>query len=114
MWVGLGTDLVRTEVDLARSVLRSGGLRVYLRCPGLPGHECGARVAKLYWPLEPPGGFACRRCHRLVYRSSQTRRDHVWFQRLEAEAVRPAGSPGPLAPTKACRNDKRVYHTNTG
>jgi len=24
-------------------------------------------VAKLYWPVGDPGGFACRACHKLVY-----------------------------------------------
>lgn len=58
-------------------------------CPR-PDHAAGtpALVAKLYWPVGEPGGFACRACHKLAYRSSQTRRDEPqWMRRLTIEAA---------------------------
>lgn len=47
-----------------------GGRRSYFRCPG-SGAPCGRRALKLYWPGLHPAGFACRRCHQLVYRSTR-------------------------------------------
>jgi hypothetical protein len=42
-----------------------GGVRFFFKCP-----SCNKRVAKLY---KPPCGiyYSCRKCHELIYRSSQ-------------------------------------------
>jgi hypothetical protein len=74
----LGTTPLGTgpHADVALSWFRivSGGERRYLHCPGLPGRpKCGARVAKLYWPLFGTQAFGCRACHELVYRSTRER-----------------------------------------
>jgi hypothetical protein len=37
---------------------------------GFNGRECGRRVGKLYLPPRARD-FGCRRCHNLIYRSSQ-------------------------------------------
>ncbi len=67
-------DTIYLESDL----MPTGGLRWWLRCEGLTDH-CGRYARRLYLP---PGGecFRCRRCHDLVYRSSQEsggRRDRM-------------------------------------
>jgi hypothetical protein len=59
-----------------------GGARPYLLCP-----SCRSRGRKLYWPLEGEGWLACRRCHRLAYRSSQER--PVSLTKLLVHASRP-------------------------
>lgn len=49
-----------------------GGQRTYFRCPVIRGGAiCGARMAKLYMPLDGASYFGCRQCHGLVYASSQ-------------------------------------------
>jgi hypothetical protein len=63
------TGWVVSRVRLHHVPAKFGGARPYLLCP-----SCRARGRKLYWPLEGPGGFGCRRCHQLSYRSSQERR----------------------------------------
>lgn len=74
LWRMDGPNDPWVHIDLTTLMIVSGGTRTYFRCPGLPGGRgCDARVAKLYWPLRARGGFGCRRCHRLVYRSSQER-----------------------------------------
>lgn len=79
---------IRTDVRLEAVPLAFGGVRHYLRCPGLAGSAgCGRRAVKLYWPTFPPLGLACRRCHGLAYRSSQTRKNRpLWMQRLLTQA----------------------------
>jgi len=57
-------------------------------CPR-PDHaaDTPALVAKLYWPVGEPGGFACRRCHRLAYQSQQTRRgEPQWLRGVRVAA----------------------------
>lgn len=64
--------------------------RRYFVCPG-PDHPTNApkHVARLYWPVADAHGFACRSCHNLSYRSSQTRRDEpLWMRRLRLNATR--------------------------
>jgi hypothetical protein len=58
-----------SEFHLYR-IMTAAGLRQYLwQCPGLAEDEpCDHRARALYLP--PQGGtFACRKCHRLTYRS---------------------------------------------
>lgn len=75
------------HLDLTRSPMPRGGVRCYLRCPGLAGHPCGRQVTKLY--VRPDSAFfTCRTCHEQVYRSSQTRNRRLWVERLRAEAAR--------------------------
>jgi len=62
-----GWILSRTRLDQVPTSF--GGVRTYLRCPA-----CEHGVVKLYSPQVGHGGFACRRCHQLAYRSSQERR----------------------------------------
>jgi hypothetical protein len=69
------------DVPLATTRPRFGGVRWWLVCPVV---GCGRRAAKLHLP---PGGrhFACRRCHRLTYASSQeSGRYDALFRRLAA------------------------------
>lgn len=67
--------LSRSDVGITTTLLHRGGKRTYFECPGLPDEPgCGARVAKLYLPLGGGHWFACRRCHRLAYASTQQRR----------------------------------------
>ena len=47
-----------------------GGHRFWFLCPW-----CDCRIAKVYLP-ETGQGFACRRCHNLTYRSSQTAHEY--------------------------------------
>jgi hypothetical protein len=90
LWRRVGDGVVRQDIPIVASALVSGGERAYFRCPGKPGQPCGWRVAKLYAPRFGALPFAFRACHRLAYRSSQTRRHHVWVARLKAD-VRAAG-----------------------
>jgi hypothetical protein len=56
------------------TVPRFGGLRWWFVCPlAVNGRDCGRRVGKLYLP-DGARYFGCRRCHDLVYRSSQQAR----------------------------------------
>jgi hypothetical protein len=48
-----------TRVGIERTTCGFGGSRAWFGCP-----RCGARVAILYGGIS---GFACRRCHDLVY-----------------------------------------------
>jgi hypothetical protein len=53
-----------------------GGQRWWFRCPmSRSGVACGARVRKLYYR---GGWFGCRKCHGLVYRSSQESDNRVY------------------------------------
>lgn len=56
-------------VDLSARRMRFGGVYWYMHCP-----QCGRRVRKLYVPLLGRHFLACRRCHGLVYKSSQVHR----------------------------------------
>lgn len=56
-------------VDLSVRVMRLGGVRWFMHCP-----DCGGQVLKLYLPPSGRGLLRCRRCHALVYRSSQVHR----------------------------------------
>ena len=81
IWLPTSTDVVRADIELVTVWLASGGERTYFLCPGLPGGAaCGDRVLKLYWPLMGRQAFACRRCHRLAYQSTQKRK--VTFEQL--------------------------------
>ncbi len=62
------------QVELQAAPSCVGGVRWWFRCP-----SCGRRVQKLYLPpASPEETFACRICHRLTYRSTQTRRASRW------------------------------------
>jgi hypothetical protein len=66
-----GSRDVILDVPLEAAPLPRGGVRWWGRCPlALAGVPCGRRVGKLYLAPGCPD-FACRRCHRLAYRSSQ-------------------------------------------
>jgi hypothetical protein len=87
LWRAVRDGTVRQDFRLVTSALASGGERVYFLCPGWPDRQpCASRVAKLYAPWFGAQPFLCRSCHHLAYRSSQTRKDPVWFERLKAEA----------------------------
>jgi hypothetical protein len=73
VWMPTGVDWLGGGFRLDSGAQPFGGMRTYLRCPGLVGKPCGARALKLYWPIEGGSGFACRDCHQLAYRSSQER-----------------------------------------
>ena len=61
---------VRYAVPLDATGSRSGGRRWWLACPlAVGGRACGRRSSDLYLRR---GSFGCRRCHGLVYESSQT------------------------------------------
>jgi hypothetical protein len=67
-------DDQRYAVEVTSTVPRFGGLRWWFVCPlSVNGNECGRRVGKLYLP-DGARYFGCRRCHDLVYRSSQEAR----------------------------------------
>ncbi len=68
VWTPTETHWLMSRIRLDDLPIFSGRARTFLRCPA-----CGALVVKLYWPLLGPGGFGCRRCHQLAYRSSQER-----------------------------------------
>jgi hypothetical protein len=80
----VGRGVTNLWIDMPRSGSRR---RPYFVCPG-PDHRSGTsrRVARLHWPALDPRGFACRACHRLAYRSSQTRGDPAWMRRLKVAA----------------------------
>ena len=59
---------VHQRIALTRSRPNFGGLRWWFLCPG-NGQPCGRRCYKLYLPAGGEG-FACRRCHGLVYSST--------------------------------------------
>jgi len=65
-WTSPSGSAERGRFDLVRTRPHFGGVRWWFRC------RCGLRVGRLYLP--PSGGptFACRTCHALTYRSSQT------------------------------------------
>jgi hypothetical protein len=78
--------LVHIPIDVAPA---GSHRRRYFVCPR-PDHATSAPVlvAKLYWPVNDPGGFACRRCHKLTYRSQQTRREEPeWMRRVRIAAA---------------------------
>jgi hypothetical protein len=94
VWLPTETSIVQSDIELTMVPMVSGGDRAYFLCPGLPGARgCGARVAMLYWPLIGGQGFACRRCHRLAYRSTQERRKTLAQLRQEI-----LGRPWPILP----------------
>jgi hypothetical protein len=81
-------NVLEHHIDLEPSKLASGGTRFYMRCPGLAETgPCNRRVTKLYWPMFGWPVFACRACHHLAYRSSQTRPNPAWMKRLRQEAL---------------------------
>jgi hypothetical protein len=56
--------------EVTKSSCNFGGVRFWLRCPGMPNKPCGRRAASLY---RAPGSvhFACRTCLNLTYQSAQ-------------------------------------------
>jgi hypothetical protein len=82
LWTPTAASWVASRIRLDHAPARLGGARPYLLCP-----SCRSRGLKLYWPLEGVGGLGCRRCHQLVYRSSQER--PVCVAKLLAHASRP-------------------------
>ncbi|MDA8201380.1 MAG: hypothetical protein M0Z49_01190 [Chloroflexi bacterium] len=85
VWVGTATARYLSRIRLDQISQSVGGPRPCLRCPA-----CGASAGKLYWPQEGHGGFGCRRCHALVYRSSQERT--LSLAQLRARVHRPLPS----------------------
>lgn len=79
-------------VRLAWTPCGYGGRRVWWVCPAV---ACGQRVAVLY------GGnvFACRRCHRLGYRSQREAADDRATRRAETIRRRMGWEPGILNET---------------
>lgn len=59
--------LVTQKVRSTRTLLHSGGRRLWFLCPA-----CNRRVGKIYLPPDAVL-FACRLCHALAYRSRQCR-----------------------------------------
>lgn len=51
------------KIELIHTRCQKGGGRLWFKCP-----LCDQRCGKLYRPLFTPC-YACRKCHRLVYRS---------------------------------------------
>ena len=80
------------RVPLSTTTANGGGVRYWMRCPGLDGEPCGRRSARLY----VPGGarrFACRLCHGLTYESSrESHRFDSLFRRLAAQMGTDAGA----------------------
>lgn len=78
---------VTVRVPLDTTLGNGGGVRYWMRCPGLPDktRDCGRRCGALYLP----GGahrFACRLCHGLTYESCrESRRFDSLFRRLAAQ-----------------------------
>jgi hypothetical protein len=78
---------VRYTIALATIAVHRGGIRWAWRCPLVrDGVACTQRVERVYLP---PGRtyFACRRCHDLVYRSSQE--GHRYDQLAHMTGLRP-------------------------
>jgi hypothetical protein len=102
LWFETARGWGQLDLELTTVRLVSGGERTFFVCPGLPGRPpCGARVAKLYWPVIGGGvsAFACRTCHQLAYASSQARPfslDRMWDHLL-----RPIRWPSAAARAKA-------------
>ena len=98
------TDDSRTSVKLRRTATANGGYRLDWLCP-----YCGRPARYLYgWPL------ACRRCHRLVYPSSQAHHDLAAWpmvrRKLAAVATRLHSSvDATRAPTRPARMHRRTY-----
>jgi hypothetical protein len=69
------------DVDLVVTHPHFGGERSWFACP-----SCGRRCGVLYQP-GAGDAWACRRCHRLTYRSAQEayREERLWlaFERIE-------------------------------
>jgi hypothetical protein len=65
-WTGPNGSTERRQFGLVRTRPHFGGVRWWFRC------VCGLRVGRLYLPRATAAPFACRTCHNLTYRSSQT------------------------------------------
>lgn len=77
-------------VPIERTDCRYGGNRPWFRCPGLLyGEGCGRRCALLFFH---DGHFACRTCHRLLYRSQFEHPDFGSIRRAEAAHLRLGGT----------------------
>ena len=59
---------IEERIGLTASWPHFGGQRWWFSCPNRP---CGKRVGKVYLLPGVSTRFACRACHRLVYKSSQ-------------------------------------------
>lgn len=71
-WVNGVNERIEVPVVIQFTRPQFGGVRRWFTCPlSVNDEACGRRVGKLY--LLPPGAryFGCRRCHDLVYSSSQ-------------------------------------------
>ncbi len=78
------------EVRLAATPCHLGGVRWWFICPLVKdGVACGRRVRKLHFCGKY---FGCRRCHGLVYRSSQESDSRVYA--LARGGVNAVGDPG--------------------
>jgi len=93
-----------------------GGVRPWLRCPGVvDGEECGRRCRKLYLPN---GGryWLCRECYNLGYLTSRRSGDDLKqaelrykraFEKADAENRRPHPNNMPYTPDRP----KGMHHT---
>jgi hypothetical protein len=66
-----GNGTTRPAIPVTTSVPHFGGRRFWFKCP-----SCGRRVGRLYRPWEQ-SKFACRGCHYLTYRTSQTHNKRI-------------------------------------
>lgn len=57
----------RQTIELITTIPNFGGFRKWFQCP-----TCGNRAPRLFLP-PTAGEFACKRCHRLRYRSQERR-----------------------------------------
>ena len=69
------------SIELQTTPTPWGALRYWFTCP-----RCGRRVGKVYLP---PGDhdFACRRCHKLAYRSNQEQHEFDRLYRIIAQKM---------------------------
>ena len=90
---------MRCPVQLEWSACHYGGRRVWFRCPR---EGCGRRVAILYGEAT----FACRRCHRLTYRTQRASASSRSLGRAQAIRQRLGGTANMFVPfpPKAERN----------
>lgn len=84
----LGTATLRQTIELSFSPTNFGGQRLWFMCPGEAGEKSCSRRTDFLYLLPDARFFACRQCHRLTYRSSQTSHwKNRLIDRLYAERV---------------------------
>lgn len=91
-WTGPKGTTERRQFSLVRTRPHFGGVRWWFRC------QCGLRVGRLYLPPSGIPVFACRMCHDLTYRSSQTHNSRFdELRRRPDVALEQLRSPRPAA-----------------